>query len=179
MNNVLTGGSGQMYAAGRSVSEWDDETQPPQLTSEGFLQLSEAGDVRYQMELPVTLPAHVTVEQAMQDPTLFETATLHGGSITLAYEDAGLLPRLATELATQEGISTSQMVAQGWAQARQFERLAGPQVAKLMVALVDIMGGHAQSLTTHIALPDPFTLEQFMMDPLGSSQRLRVTFELK
>ncbi|XUO88095.1 hypothetical protein RVM26_03085 [Halomonas sp. KM072] len=179
MNNVLTGGSGQMNAAGRSVSEWDDETQPPQLTSEGFLQLSGAGDVRYQMELPVTLPAHVTVEQAMQDPTLFETATLHGGSITLAYEDAGLLPRLASELAAQEGISTSQMVSHSWAQARQLEAVAGPQVAKLMVALVDIMGGHAQSLTTHIALPDPFTLEQFMMDPLGSSQRLRFTFQLK
>jgi hypothetical protein len=62
---------------------------------------------------------------------------------------------------------------------RDLQGLAGPQVAKLMVALVDIMGGHAQSLTTHIALPDPFTLEQFMMDPLGSSQRLRFTFQLK
>ncbi|WP_218314682.1 hypothetical protein [Halomonas sp. 18071143] len=179
VNNVLTGGSGRLNAAGRSASEWHEDTQPPQLKAEGFLQLSEAGEVSYQMALPVTLPGRATIEQAMQHPALFETARLHGGNVTLAYKDAGLLPRLATELATQEGISTSQMVAQGWAQARQFERLAGPQVAKLMVALVDIMGGHAQSLTTHIALPDPFTLEQFMMDPLGSSQRLRVTFELK
>lgn len=179
VNNVLTGGSGRLNAAGRSVSEWHEDTQPPQLKAEGFLQLSEAGEVSYQMALPVTLPGRATIEQAMQHPALFETARLHGGNVTLAYKDAGLLPRLATELATQEGVSTSQMVAQGWAQARQFERLAGPQVAKLMVALVDIMGGHAQSLTTHIALPDPFTLEQFMMDPLGSSQRLRVTFELK
>ncbi|UDM08411.1 hypothetical protein LG409_05765 [Halomonas sp. NyZ770] len=179
VNNVLTGGSGRLNAAGRSVSEWHEDTQPPQLKAEGFLQLSEAGEVSYQMALPVTLPGRATIEQAMQHPALFETARLHGGNVTLAYKDAGLLPRLATELATQEGISTSQMVAQGWAQARQFERLAGPQVAKLMVALVDIMGGYAQSLTTHIALPDPFTLEQFMMDPLGSSQRLRVTFELK
>ncbi|WP_083025705.1 hypothetical protein [Vreelandella lionensis] len=97
----------------------------------------------------------------------------------VAYADEGMLPRIATEMAAQEGISEEQAISEAWAQARQLGPLLGPQVTKLMVGMVDIMAGKAQSLTVNVALPDPFMLNQFILNPMSSSERLTFTFELK
>ena len=82
-------------------------------------------------------------------------------------------------MAAQEGISEEQAISEAWAQARQLGPLLGPQVTKLMVGMVDIMAGKAQSLTVNVALPDPFMLNQFILNPMSSSERLTFTFELK
>jgi len=179
INRVLTGGTGRLSAEGQSQSQWREEDGRHRLTSEGFLNLSGAGSLEFSMDLPVSLPKGATLEQATQNPALFEAATLHGGNVVVAYADEGMLPRIATEMAAQEGISEEQAISEAWAQARQLGPLLGPQVTKLMVGLVDIMAGKAQSLTVNVALPDPFMLNQFILNPMSSSERLTFTFELK
>ena len=64
-------------------------------------------------------------------------------------------------------------------QARQLEPLLGSQITKLMTGMVDIMAGHSQALTVNVALPNPFTFNQFMMNPMASTERFTFTYELK
>lgn len=179
MNRVLTGGTGRLSAEGQSESQWREEGSRNRLTSEGYIQLDGAGNLAFSMDVPISLPKGANLEQASQNPALFEAATLYGGDVTVAYTDEGMLPRLATEMAAQEGISEQQAISQAWAQAQQLGPLLGPQITKLMVGLMDIMAGKAQSLTVNVALSNPFMLNQFIMNPMGSSERLTFTFELK
>ena len=184
LNRVLTGGTGRLSAEGQSASQWQESpsNEPShrnRLTSEGYLQLDGAGGLEFSMDVPISLPKGATLEQATQNPALFEAATLYGGHVSVAYRDEGMLPRMATELAAQEGISEEQAISQAWAQAQQLGPLLGPQITKLMVGMVDIMAGHAQSLTVDVELPNPFMLNQFILNPMGSSERLTFTFELK
>ncbi|MCG7591920.1 MULTISPECIES: hypothetical protein [unclassified Halomonas] len=184
LNRVLTGGTGRLSAEGQSASQWH-EPEPGEangrarLTSEGYLQLDGAGGLEFSMDVPISLPKGATLEQASKNPSLFEAATLYGGNATVAYRDEGLLPRIATEMAAQGRISEEQAISQAWSQAQQLGPLVGPQLTKLMVGMVDIMAGKAQSLTVHVAVPNPFMLNQFILDPMGSSERLTFTFELK
>jgi hypothetical protein len=179
VSNILTGGSGQLSAEGHSHSRWEEDEALNRLVSEGVLTLSGAAEIAYTMNLPITLPPGVTVQQATQHPELFESATLHGGEVMVAYKDEGMLPRLTTEVAAREGMTNEQVIAQAWAQAQQLGPLLGPQITKLLSGLVDIMGANVQQLTVKVALPNPFTLNQFMINPLESTERLRVNFELK
>ena len=90
-----------------------------------------------------------------------------------------MLPRLATEIAAQQGGNEERVISQTLAQAQQLGQLFGPQVTKLMTAMVDIMAGYSQQLTVNVGLPNPFTLNQLIMNPMGSAEQLRFTFELK
>lgn len=179
LSNVMTGGTGKLRAEGHSHSRWEEEGAMNHLLSEGLLTFNGAAEIAYSMNLPITLPKGVTPEQATQNPELFETATLNGGEVIIAYSDEGMLPRLTTEIAAREGMTEDQAIAQAWAQAQQLGPLMGQQVTKLLSGLVDIMAGNAQALTVNVALPNPFTFEQFLMNPMGSAERLRFTFELK
>lgn len=179
LSNVMTGGTGQLSAEGRSHSRWEEVGEMNHLLAEGVFTFSGAAEIAYTMNLPITLPKGVTPEQARQNPELFETATLKGGEVVIAYTDEGMLPRLTTEIAAREGMTEDRAIAQAWAQAQQLGPLMGQQVTKLLSGLVDIMAGNAQALTVNVALPNPFTFEQFLMNPMGSTERLRFTFELK
>ncbi|WP_030071769.1 hypothetical protein [Halomonas alkaliantarctica] len=178
-NKVLTGGSGQFGAEGRSHSRWEEEGESDRLIADGYLRLSGAAGVEYSLDLPIMLPKNVSIEQAMQTPSLFESATLQGGEVNVAYTDEGLLPRLTTEIAANENITEAQAVSQALGQARQLEPLLGPQITKLMTGLVDIMAGHSQALTVNVALPNPFIINQFIMNPMGNTEQFTFTFELK
>jgi len=178
-NKLLTGGSGQLLAEGRSHSRWDEEGETDRLISDGYLRLSDAAGIEYSLDVPITLPKSVSIEQAMQNPALFESAMLHGGDVVVAYTDEGLLPRLTTEIAANESITEAQAISKALGQARELEPLLGSQITKLMTGLVDIMAGHSQALTVNVALPNPFTFNQFMMNPMGHTERFTFTFELK
>ncbi|RUR27764.1 hypothetical protein ELY33_14270 [Vreelandella andesensis] len=178
-NQILTGGSGQFQAEGRSHSRWEEEKETDRLVSDGYLRLSGAAGIEYTLDIPITLPKNVSIEQAMQQPALFESATLHGGDVVVAYSDEGLLPRLATEMAAKENITEAQAISRALGQARELEPLLGAQITKLMTGLVDIMAGHSHALTVNVALPNPFTFNQFMINPMGHTERFTFTFELK
>jgi hypothetical protein len=178
-SKVLTGGSGQLQAEGRSHSRWEEEEETDRLISDGYLRLSGAAGIEYSLDLPISLPKSVSIEQAMQTPELFESATLHGGEVVVAYSDEGLLPRLTTEIAANESISEAQAISMAMGQVRQLGPSLGLQITKLMTGMVDIMAGHSQALTVNVALPDPFTFNQFMMNPMRSTERFTLTFELK
>lgn len=178
-NKILTGGSGQLQADGRSHSRWEEGGETDRLIADGYVRLSSAAGIEYSLDLPISLPKSVSIEQAMQNPALFESATLHGGEVVVAYTDEGLLPRLTTEIAAHENITEAQAVSMALRQARQLEPLLGSQITKLMTGMVDIMAGHSQALTVNVALPNPFTFNQFMMNPMASTERFTLTFELK
>lgn len=178
-SKVLTGGSGQLQAEGRSHSRWEEEEETDRLISDGYLRLSGAAGIEYSLDLPISLPKSVSIEQAMQTPELFESATLHGGEAVVAYSDEGLLPRLTTEIAANESITEAQAISMAMGQVRQLEPSLGLQITKLMTGMVDIMAGHSQALTVNVALPNPFTVNQFMMNPMRSAERFTLTFELK
>ncbi|MBT2800988.1 hypothetical protein J7J49_06610 [Halomonas sp. ISL-56] len=179
LSNVLTGGTGQLRAEGRNHSRWEEADEGNRLISEGFLTLSGAAGFEFTMDLPITLPKGVTIEQATQNPALLELATLHGGDVVVAYSDEGLLPRIATEMASQQGIPEERVISQIAAQAQQFGQLLGPQVSKLMTGMVDIMAGYSQQLTVNVAFPNPFMLNQFIMNPMGNVDQLRFSYQLE
>ena len=179
LSNVLTGGTGELRADGYSHSRWEEAGKENRLVSEGALTLAGAAGLEFTMNLPITLPAGTTIEQATRNPALLESATLHGGDLVVAYSDEGMLPRLATELAAQQGVNEERVISQTLAQAQQLGQLFGPQVTKLMTAMVDIMAGYSQQLTVNVGLPNPFTLNQLIMNPMGSAEQLRFTFELE
>ncbi|WP_386082929.1 hypothetical protein ACFIOZ_06825 [Vreelandella sp. F11] len=179
LNNVLTGGTGQLRAEGRSHSHWEEADEGNRLISDGSLTLSGAAGLEFTMNLPVTLPKGATIEQATRNPELLESATLHGGNVVIAYSDEGMLPRLTAEIAAQQRITEERVISQAVAQAQQFGQLLGPQVTKLMTGMVDIMAGYSQQLTVNLALPNPFTLDQLIMNPMGSAEQLRFTFQLE
>ncbi len=179
LSNVLTGGTGQLRAEGHSHAQWEEADEGNRLISDGSLTLSGAAGLEYTMNLPVTLPKGTTIEQATRNPELLEAATLNGGDVVIAYSDEGMLPRLTAEIAAQQGVTQEQVISQTVAQAQQFGQLLGPQVAKLMTGMVDIMAGYSQQLTVNMTLPNPFTLNQLIMNPMGSAEQLRFTFELE
>lgn len=178
LSNVLTGGTGQLSAHGYSQSRWE-EGATNRLLAEGRYTFSGAAEVDYTMDIPMTLPKDVTVEQAMQQPDVFERVIFHGGDIMVAYSDEGMLPRLATEVAARDDMTEDQTIAHAWSQAQYLSPRMGPQMTKLIFGLIDIMAGNAEKLVVNVGLPTPFSLNHFIMSPLRYSEQLNITFQLK
>lgn len=166
-SNVLTDGSGRLRLDADIAAQWEESGDEVRLVSEGYLDLAEALKFSYDLGLPMRLPEGADPASLMAADVLLETATLLGGDLRLTLANQGLFPRLLTVMASLEGMSEAQYLEQARTQAEGFGMMLGPQVRGILVGLVEMMAGSAETLEVSIALPDESPLGSLAADPMA------------
>ncbi|HSH48951.1 MAG TPA: hypothetical protein VK991_10240, partial [Halomonas sp.] len=99
------------------------------------------------------------------------------GKARLGIADRGLFGRMPSVIAAAQGISEAEFLAQARTQAKGMGNMFGPEVASVLIGLVDMMEGAAGQMVVSVTLPSYADLQASTDDPLGLPDRLSMTVE--
>ncbi|MDR5860835.1 hypothetical protein FZZ93_15245 [Halomonas eurihalina] len=175
MSNVLTGGNGHLALDAAFDGQWEalDDTRA-MLLGESRVTAADAFRWTLDSETPARLPEGVDPSTYFAEVDGLDDVTLLGGEIETTLTDLGLFGRLPAVIATSQGMSEDEFMAQARTQAKGLGSLFGPEFATLFGGLVDMMEGKASELVVHFTLPegDEQELDALADDPLVLPSKL-------
>ena len=175
MSNVLTGGSGQLTLDAAFDGQWEDEgDNRALLISESRVTAGEAFRWTFDSETPARMPEGVEPASYLTRLDRLDEVTLLGGEVETTLTDLGLFGRLPAIIATTQGMSEADFLAQARTQAKGLGSMFGPEAARLLGGLVDMMEGKASELIVHLSLPEggEHEVESLANDPLVLPSKL-------
>lgn len=178
--NVLTGGTGvvTLNAGGTgTLDEKDDGTADYQ--SQGTIELDDAFSLDLSLEALLLPPSDVEVADYVTriGQGDYELLDFESGKARLGIADRGLFGRMPSVIAAAQGISEAEFLAQARTQAKGMGNMFGPEVASVLIGLVDMMEGAAGQMVVSVTLPSYADLQASTDDPLGLPDRLSMTVE--
>ncbi|WP_069383436.1 hypothetical protein [Halomonas caseinilytica] len=175
MSNVLTGGSGQLSLDAAFDGQWKslDDTRA-MLIGKSRVTANDAFRWTFDSETPARLPEGADPSSYFAEVDGLEDVTLLGGEVETTLTDLGLFGRLPAVIATSQGMSEDEFMAQARTQAKGLGSLFGPEFATLFGGLVDMMEGKVRELVVHFTLPegDEQELDALADDPLVLPSKL-------
>lgn len=179
-SNMLTGGSNvvTLNAEGSgNLEELPDGKADYQV--EGKITLSDALSLDSMVNLVLlTPPGMETADYVMQiEQGDLDLLDFESGKARLGIVNQGLFNRIPSVAAVAEGISEAEFLQQARTQAKGMGNMFGPQVAEVLVGLVNMMDGKASQMNVRVTLPSFKALENSINDPLGLPDKLSMTVE--
>ncbi|MDN3553487.1 hypothetical protein QWY74_08425 [Halomonas almeriensis] len=175
MSNVLTGGSGQLMLDAAFDGRWEDEGENRALLiSESRVTAGKAFRWTFDSETPARMPEGVEPASYLTRLDRLDEVTLLGGEVETTLSDLGLFGRLPAIIATTQGMSEADFLAQARTQAKGLGGMFGPEAARLLGGLVDMMEGKASELVVSLSLPEggEHEVEALANDPLVLPSKL-------
>ncbi|MGQ0334178.1 hypothetical protein [Halomonas elongata] len=175
MSNVLTGGNGRLTLDAAFDGQWKSlDDSRAMLLGESRVTADDAFRWTFDSETPARLPEGVDPSTYFAEVNGLDDVTLLGGEVETTLTDLGLFGRLPAVIATSQGMSEDEFMAQARTQAKGLGSLFGPEFATLFGGLVDMMEGKASELVVHFTLPegDEQELDALADDPLVLPSKL-------
>ncbi|OBX34301.1 hypothetical protein A8U91_03354 [Halomonas elongata] len=175
MSNVLTGGNGRLTLDAAFDGQWKSlDDSRAMLLGESRVTADDAFRWTFDSETPVRLPEGADPSTYFAEVNGLDDVTLLGGEVETTLTDLGLFGRLPAVIATSQGMSEEEFMAQARTQAKGLGSLFGPEFATLFGGLVDMMEGKASELVVHFTLPegDEQELDALADDPLVLPSKL-------